>query len=249
MKLQKKTIELESTSIRSLGLRVPCGLLLSFVWGVLTLAVLELPARWPGLLPQVKAQLNLSGVDHPVTAVLLNFRGYDTLLEIGVLFLAVLGVWSLGYLERGKIQAPAGPVLSAFVRFLQPIIILVSGYLLWLGSHAPGGAFQAGAVLGTAGVLILLSDVPDSQTWFSWPLKAALTAGLAMFLGVAAVPVLNGQAMLRYPLNWAGMLILLVESVATVSIAATLCFLFAGGRLRTKPAAISESRPSEREEA
>jgi multisubunit Na+/H+ antiporter MnhB subunit len=31
-----------------------------------------------------------SGVDHPVTAVLLNFRSYDTLLEIAVLLLAVV---------------------------------------------------------------------------------------------------------------------------------------------------------------
>lgn len=125
----------------------------------------------------------------------------------------------------------------------------MSGYLLWRGSHAPGGAFQEGAVLGTAGVLILLSDVPNSQRWFDWAIKAALTAGLAMFLGAAAVPVLSGQALLQYPLNWAGMLILLVESVATVSMGATLCFLFAAGGPTAMPTVISESMPVEREEA
>jgi multisubunit Na+/H+ antiporter MnhB subunit len=31
-----------------------------------------------------------------VTAVLLNFRGYDTLLEIAVLTVALVGVWALG---------------------------------------------------------------------------------------------------------------------------------------------------------
>ncbi len=249
MKRRRKTIESKSVLLPPRMIRVSCGLLLFIVWGMLTLTVLELPARWPGLLPHVMSQLDLSGVDHPVTAVLLNFRGYDTLLEIAVLFLAVLGVWSLGYLERGQTHTPAGPVLDTLVRLLQPTLILVSGYLLWRGAHAPGGAFQAGAVLGTAGVLILLSDVPDSRTWFAWPLKAALTGGLTVFLGVAAVPVLNGQALLQYPLDWAGMLILLVESVATVSIGATLCFLFAGGRPRAMPTVISESGPEEREEA
>ena len=33
-----------------------------------------------------------SGVSHPVTAVLLNFRAYDTLLELAVVLSAVLGI-------------------------------------------------------------------------------------------------------------------------------------------------------------
>ncbi|MFN2337821.1 MAG: hypothetical protein ABR544_02485, partial [Gammaproteobacteria bacterium] len=37
----------------------------------------------------VQEHLGTSGVSHPVTAVLLNFRAHDTLLEIGVLLLAV----------------------------------------------------------------------------------------------------------------------------------------------------------------
>ena len=42
----------------------------------------------------VASNMAISGVENPVTAVLLNFRGYDTLLEIGVLLLAALGVFS-----------------------------------------------------------------------------------------------------------------------------------------------------------
>lgn len=33
-----------------------------------------------------------SGVSNPVTAVLLNFRSYDTLLELAVLLAAILGI-------------------------------------------------------------------------------------------------------------------------------------------------------------
>ena len=44
--------------------------------------------------------METSGVRNPVTAVLLNFRGYDTLLEMGVLLVALLGVWSLGTAAR-----------------------------------------------------------------------------------------------------------------------------------------------------
>lgn len=234
---------------RRLDLRSLCAVLLVVVWSMLVLAILELPAPWPGLLPEVRAQLERSGVEHPVTAVLLNFRGYDTLLEVGVLFVAALGVWSLGFIAPGPADTPSSPLLSALIRMLAPILVLTSGYLLRRGAYAPGGAFQAGALLGAAGVLILLSDVPVSSAWFSWPLKTALTAGFGVFLGVALYPVLLGGVLLQYPVNRAGPLILLVEVTAAFSIAATLCVLFAGGRPRAAPSTMPEPGVHEGEEA
>jgi multisubunit Na+/H+ antiporter MnhB subunit len=55
----------------------------------------EGPAR-DELARAVATHLELSGVSNPVTAVLLNFRGYDTLLELAVLLAAVLGILALG---------------------------------------------------------------------------------------------------------------------------------------------------------
>ena len=71
-------------------------LLLMALTGLLAWAILSLPLNGTSLRTQVFANIGNSGVSNPVTAVLLNFRGYDTLLEITVLFLAVLGAWSLG---------------------------------------------------------------------------------------------------------------------------------------------------------
>ncbi|MDF1529204.1 MAG: DUF4040 domain-containing protein, partial [Sedimenticola sp.] len=59
-------------------------------------ALLSLPEIADGLTLNVKEKMAQSGVKNPVTAVLLNFRGYDTLLEMVVLLLALLSVWSLG---------------------------------------------------------------------------------------------------------------------------------------------------------
>jgi len=119
-------------------------------------AVLSLPSQAPGLGEWVTENLKNSGVSNPVTAVLLNFRGYDTLLEMGVLLLALLGVWSLGGVPEQRESSP-GPVLDMLPRLLVPVLILVAGYLLWVGAQAPGGAFQAGSVLGAAGVLLFLA--------------------------------------------------------------------------------------------
>ena len=54
------------------------------VAAALSWGALDLP-RTDGVAPLVERRLDESGVSNPVTAVLLNFRGYDTLLEITVL--------------------------------------------------------------------------------------------------------------------------------------------------------------------
>ena len=194
-------------------------------------ALLSLPTEAPGMSAPVAENLSTSGVSNPVTAVLLNFRAYDTLLEKAVLLLAVVAAWSLSMAPREPVSSP-GRVLDVFVRLLVPLMIVVASYLLWVGAHAPGGAFQAGAVLAAVAVLLLLSGKSLPARWQGWPLRALLTLGLGLFIAVGAVVMLFGYRFLEYPLDQAGNLILLIEVVATVSIAVALATLFMGGRPR-----------------
>lgn len=191
-------------------------------------AVLSLPDQAQGLQAVVLGKMDQSGVTHPVTAVLLNFRGYDTLLEMAVLLLALLGVWSLGGLPAARPEPGPGPVLDTLKQLLVPVLIVVAGYLLWAGAHAPGGAFQAGAVLGAAGVLLLLTGWRLPQRAAGYPLRVALVAGVAVFLLVAVLPLPGGRQLLEYDPTYAGVLILVVEAFATVSIGVTLAALFLG---------------------
>ena len=192
-------------------------------------AVLSLPDQAEGLHKIVADKMELSGVSHPVTAVLLNFRGYDTLLEMVVLLLALLGVWSLGGAALRRETAP-DPVLDFMACLLAPLLILVAAYLLWVGAHAPGGAFQAGAVLGAAGVLLLLTGRRLRGALTAWPLRLVLLAGSGTFVAVAALALLIEGRLLEYPPAQAGLLILLLETVAMLSIGATLAALFLGER-------------------
>ncbi len=189
----------------------------------------RLPAHGPGLGGQVAASLGASGVSHPVTAVLLNFRGYDTLLEMTVLLTALLGTWSLGPAPEST-QAPPGRVLDTLTRSVLPAFVLVAAYLLWVGAHAPGGAFQAGSVLGAAGVLQLLAGWTFPARATGWPLRAALAAGAAAFVAVALWTLLAEGRLLEFPRDMAGGLILMLETSASLSIGATLTALFLGGR-------------------
>ncbi|WP_260843152.1 Na(+)/H(+) antiporter subunit B [Sedimenticola selenatireducens] len=191
-------------------------------------ALLSLPEIADGLTPNVKENMAQSGVKNPVTAVLLNFRGYDTLLEMVVLLLALLSVWSLGG-ERKLSPRSTNPILGSLCRVLVPVLILVSCYLLWVGADAPGGAFQAGSVLGAAGVLLLLSGWHVEQKYLLWPLRFILILGSGVFIIMAAVLLLIQGGLLTYPVAQAGWMILLLESAATLSIGATLAALFLGG--------------------
>ena len=194
--------------------------------------IYSLPSDAITLRAQVLANIEASGVENPVTAVLLNFRAYDTLLEIGVLLLAVMGSWSLGKVSSKEVSQEMSPLLPAMVRVLLPVMILIAGYTLWVGKHAPGGAFQAGAILGAAGVLWLVSGQPTGILTAAWMLKLVLVIGFSVFLVIALIVMLPEKNFIHYPENWAGGLILLIESAAAVSIGVTLTALFLGGHPR-----------------
>lgn len=211
--------------------------------GVGTLWVLLSRADRDALLPrQVMESLGASGVENPVTAVLLNFRGYDTLFEIAVLVAAMVGVWSLdrGHRRFGRpFSEPAfDPILRALIRIVVPTTIVTAVYLTWVGSTAPGGAFQAGALLAGVGVLMTVSGVLTPTTAASTPVRAIAAGGLGGFvLAGTTTLALTGQ-FLHYPDGWAYPTILGIESLLTVSIAVVLLELF------TDVPAIPEPDPS-----
>jgi multisubunit Na+/H+ antiporter MnhB subunit len=209
-------------------LALPAGLAAVLV--LLGAAVWSLPEATPGLAEAVHARLDESGVRNPVTAVLLNFRAYDTLLEIVVLLLAVAAVWSLARADTASDRSPPRAIQVALVRMLAPVMIVVAGYFLWIGSSAPGGAFQAGAVLGGAGVLLLLSNCVPPSARAHGLTRAALAAGVAVFVVVGLLVMFGERRLLEYPSGWSGSLILVIEVAATVSIGAALAVLFLGGR-------------------
>ena len=208
---------------------LPLPVLTVFAGG-LGYAVMSLQREAPGLADRVADKLAVSGVSNPVTAVLLNFRGYDTLLEMGVLLLALTGVLSFSALPIRRVPQP-GQVLTFMAQLLTPVMIVVAGYLLWAGAHAPGGAFQAGAVLAAAAVLMLLSGKRLRSILRRWPLRLALVLGLSTFIVVGAAVMVGGGRLLEYPLLHAGRLILLIEVMAAISIGLTLISLFLGSRL------------------
>lgn len=182
----------------------------------------------PRLGASLSAAMPASGVSHEVTAVLLNFRGYDTFLEICVLAVAAFSCLELlsGQGRPPPMRTLSNPLLNIFVAWLSPLMLMVAFYLYWAGSKEPGGAFQAGALLAAGGVLLRLSGM--QLTWLLGPpLRFGLSAGIGAFLiaGLAG-PLLFGLPLFSYPPRHAGWILLTVEALLTLSIGVTLLCLF-----------------------
>jgi multisubunit Na+/H+ antiporter MnhB subunit len=221
--------------------RIFIGSLSLALFAALSWAVLSLPATPAGLTATALAKLPESGVTNPVTAVLLNYRAYDTLLEVGVLLLAIVGVWSL---RRG--EWPAGdlrdrPLLLSLLRVVLPLLVLAAGYLLWIGGFAPGGAFQGGALLSGALVLVMLGGLARGFLMRERLLRAGLVLGVLVFAAAAAFTLWQTEGMLQYPPGSGGMWIMVIESAALISIGLTLGLLYLGGR-PTKAQSDSDER-------
>ncbi len=103
------------------------------------------------------------GAANIVTAIIVTYRGLDTLGEVTVLFLsaAVVGL----VLARGRRRqaghqplTPVGELLTTGTRLLVPLIMLLGVYIFVNGHLTPGGGFQGGAVIASAVLLTLLAD-------------------------------------------------------------------------------------------
>lgn len=218
---------------RPLSQRLTATLFSLAVFGLLLQAVWPLPDG-EKILPWVAQDaMPDSGVGHPVTAVLLNFRSWDTLLELVVVLFALLGVRQLA--STALIIPDPWPLLQAWSRILAPVSVLLGGYLLWRGTADPGGAFQAGALLGAGAVMLRMAQLLPPLHWHQWPVRLLVLIGVGLFLSVGVLTHWLGDGFLVYPTDWNYGLIVLIEVAATASIAGTLALLVIGEKEELRP--------------
>jgi multicomponent Na+:H+ antiporter subunit B len=131
------------------------------------------------------------GAANIVTAIIVTYRGLDTLGEVTVLFLtaAIVGLVLSHGRRKGdgprREPPPTGELLTTGTRLLVPLILLFGVYVFVNGHLTPGGGFQGGAILASAILLLLLTD---PLLRFGHGLIAAIesTAGLA-FVGIGVL--------------------------------------------------------------
>ena len=111
-------------------------------------------------------------VPNMVTAVLADYRGYDTMFETVVVFIAgiaifsILGVGTMKEAREGRVSPPAylgviAPrdlIIRITCRLLVPVIQIFALYVLAHGHHSPGGGFQGGVIMAASFIMMDLSS-------------------------------------------------------------------------------------------
>ncbi|MEX3790271.1 monovalent cation/H+ antiporter subunit A [Paraburkholderia sp. BR14374] len=114
-----------------------------------------------------------SGGHNVVNVILVDFRGFDTMVEISVLVVAGLAVKAL--LRGLRLKSPeAGPdgrpwssqshplMLAILARLMLPLTVLVAVFVFLRGHNLPGGGFIASLIVSIA---LLLQYVASGVLW------------------------------------------------------------------------------------
>jgi multicomponent Na+:H+ antiporter subunit B len=136
------------------------------------------------------------GAANLVTAVVLGYRGIDTLGELSILFAAATaGGFVLGRHRMQRLGVGAGFVLRTGADLLFPLLLVVGLYIVLHGHLTPGGGFQGGVVIATAFFLPLLAR-PGAALDHKW---LALVEGLAgaAFITIGLLALYRGGEFLE----------------------------------------------------
>ena len=196
--------------------------------------VLLFPDEGPSLAPQSMQHLPDTGLGNPVTAVLIAYRAFDTMLEKVVLVLTVVGVWSLaadrywgGAPGEPRAERPE-PTLAFLAQVLAPLGILVGIHIFWAGADEPGGAFQGGAILAAMWIIVMMARLSEAPPMSAFWLRLALIAGPLVFLITGVGGAIFAGGFFAYPPGFAKPVILFIEAFMVLSIAVALPMLAAG---------------------
>jgi multicomponent Na+:H+ antiporter subunit B len=151
-----------------------------------------------------------AGAKNIVTGIILNYRGYDTMGEVSVIFSALCAVVAiLGREKRGRSRS--GPdaskvrpsvITRTVVRFSVPVIVFFGIYMMLHGEGSPGGGFQGGAVIGASVIVFALAfGLPESTLRFNIRARVVLeSSAMISFLAMGFIGVGFGVNFLTYML-------------------------------------------------
>jgi multicomponent Na+:H+ antiporter subunit B len=144
-----------------LGAPVVAGLAGALAWGYSAAPGFgDFHGRYGGLLNSIAVPERHT--TNAVTAVVFDYRGFDTMGEEFILFAAVVGVVLLLRDERepasGGEDDPVGSeAISMFGVLMVGVVAVVGLWLAAFGLVTPGGGFQGGVVLAGAVALVFLA--------------------------------------------------------------------------------------------
>jgi NADH:ubiquinone oxidoreductase subunit 5 (subunit L)/multisubunit Na+/H+ antiporter MnhA subunit/multisubunit Na+/H+ antiporter MnhB subunit len=142
-----------------------------------------------------------------VNTILVDFRGFDTLFEVTVLFISLLGILSIFLKQehttdtpfrKGKLHIEPSPIIKSTTPYIAVFMFIIAGYLFFKGHNEPGGGFIAGVTAAIALIMV-------SMIFGAWRVSKAIgnkllyasAIGLIIIYIDAMTPVLWGDFFLK----------------------------------------------------
>ncbi len=129
-----------------------------------------------------------TGAVNLVTAVLFDYRGFDTLGEATVIFAAAAGVVLLFFRhDLPTSRLGLSSLAKRSIMVLAPFVFVTGLYIVMFGHVTPGGGFQGGVVWATLTILLCIVY----GTAFEWRFINTRTKTLLESLGAIAFILLG----------------------------------------------------------
>ncbi len=127
-----------------------------------------------------------TGSANYVTSIVVNYRSFDTLGEVTVLFISSLGVALLLGTLGGKLthKYRANFILRVGAKTIFPLIALTGIYIFIHGHLTPGGGFPGGSMIASAVLLLYLADENFRAKMSSFKLAESFAGSLYVLIGI-----------------------------------------------------------------
>ena len=139
---------------------------------------------------------NETGATNIVTSVVVDYRGFDTLGEVTVLFMASTGLIMLhgnGKKEEENLPAIGSSfVLRIGAKLVFPIIVLFAAYIFVHGHLTPGGGFQGGVIIATGVAFLLIVDRSAELREKMLKFTESLSGATIIFIGFFGIIFYSG---------------------------------------------------------
>ena len=134
-----------------------------------------------------------------ITAIIFDYRGYDTLFETFLLFTALIGILSLTS-TKSKEQKESEKIQSSLptqyvCRQIIPFILMFALSIIIHGHITPGGGFQGGVIIAASVILlvIVINKNEGRRILSSRQVDILLVCGISIYIWIGLIGLVSGQ--------------------------------------------------------
>ncbi len=139
-----------------------------------------------------------TGSANMVTSVIANYRSFDTLGEVTVLFLAAVGVsLIMGKNSKEGKMKKSGFILRTSAGIIFPVMLITGIYIFTHGHLTPGGGFPGGSMIASSFLLLYLADENFKLKITGFKVAEGLAGTLYVMVGAVGL-IIGGYFLINF---------------------------------------------------